>query len=55
MESLGSEDDLNVAQLRASVSFSRTGDPGSGKFKDAVMLRSFGEVPDDLSTALNGA
>ncbi|WP_375782185.1 hypothetical protein [Nitrobacter winogradskyi] len=32
-----------------AVAFSRTGDPGSGEFADAVVLRSFGEVPDDLS------
>jgi hypothetical protein len=32
-----------------AVAFSRTGDPGSGEFGDAVILKSFGEVPDDLS------
>jgi hypothetical protein len=32
-----------------AVAFSRTGDPGSGEFGDAVVLRSFGEVPSDLS------
>jgi hypothetical protein len=32
-----------------AVVFSRTGDPGSGKFADAVLLKAFGEVPDDLS------
>jgi hypothetical protein len=32
-----------------AVAFSRTGDPGSGEFADAVMLRAFGEVPSDLS------
>jgi hypothetical protein len=32
-----------------AVAFSRTGDPGSGEFGDAVVLRAFGDVPDDLS------
>ncbi len=32
-----------------AVAFSRTGDPGAGEFSDAVLLKSFGEVPD-LST-----
>jgi hypothetical protein len=30
------------------VAFSRTGDPGSGEFADAVLLKAFGEVSDDL-------
>ncbi len=29
-----------------AVAFSRCGDPGSGEFADAKILRSFGEVPD---------
>jgi hypothetical protein len=33
-----------------AVAFSRTGDPGSGEFSDAVVLKAFGEVPGDLST-----
>jgi len=32
-----------------SVAFSRTGDPDSGVFEDAVVLRRIGDVPDDLS------
>jgi hypothetical protein len=32
-----------------AVAFSRTGDPGSGEFADAVLLKAFGEVPGDLS------
>jgi hypothetical protein len=31
-----------------AVAFSRTGDPAAGEFGDAVVLRSFGEVPSDL-------
>jgi hypothetical protein len=33
-----------------AVAFSRTGDPASGEFGDAVLLKSFGDVPSDLST-----
>jgi hypothetical protein len=33
-----------------AVAFSRTGNPGSGEFADAVLLRAFGDVPSDLST-----
>jgi hypothetical protein len=29
------------------VAFSRTGDPASGEFADAVLLKAFGEVPRD--------
>jgi hypothetical protein len=30
-----------------AVAFSRTGDPNIGEFDDAVILKTFGEVPDD--------
>jgi len=30
--------------------FSRTGDPATGDFGDAKIIKKFGEVPDDLST-----
>jgi hypothetical protein len=33
-----------------AIAFSRTGDPSSGDFGDAKVIRKFGEVPDDLST-----
>jgi hypothetical protein len=33
-----------------AVAFSRTGDPATGDFHDATVLRKFGNVPDDLST-----
>jgi hypothetical protein len=33
-----------------AVAFSRTGDPATGDFSDAKVIRKFGEVPDDLST-----
>jgi hypothetical protein len=32
-----------------AVAFSRTGDPATGDFRDATVLRTFGDVPDDLS------
>jgi hypothetical protein len=33
-----------------AVAFSRTGDPATGDFGDAKIIRKFGDVPDDLST-----
>jgi len=33
-----------------AVAFSRTGDPATGDFGDANVLKKFGNVPDDLST-----
>ena len=32
-----------------AVAFSRTGDPSSGDFSDATLIRKFGDVPEDLS------
>jgi hypothetical protein len=32
-----------------AVAFSRTGDPATGDFSEATVLRKFGDVPDDLS------
>jgi hypothetical protein len=32
-----------------ALAFSRTGDPATGDFSDAKVIRKFGEVPDDLS------
>ena len=32
-----------------AVAFSRTGDPATGNFSGATVLRKFGDVPDDLS------
>jgi hypothetical protein len=31
-----------------AVAFSRTGDPMTGEFGDAQLLKKFGNVPDDL-------
>jgi hypothetical protein len=31
-----------------AVAFSRTGDPATGEFSDATVLRKLGDVPDDL-------
>ena len=33
-----------------AVAFSRTGDPATGDFSDAKVIKKFGHVPDDLST-----
>jgi hypothetical protein len=32
-----------------ALAFSRSGDPSTGDFADAVLLRAFGRVPGDLS------
>jgi len=32
-----------------AVAFSRSGDPMAGEFRDAKLLRTFGQVPDDLN------
>jgi hypothetical protein len=32
-----------------AVAFSRTGDPATGDFSDAIVMKKFGDVPDDLS------
>jgi len=32
-----------------AVAFSRTGDPATGDFSDAKIIRKFSDVPDDLS------
>jgi hypothetical protein len=31
-----------------AVAFSRTGDPATRDFSDAKVIRTFGDVPDDL-------
>jgi hypothetical protein len=38
-----------IAGIIGAVAFSRTGDPSIGEFNDGVILRKFGEVPNDLS------
>ena len=32
-----------------AVAFSRTGDPDQGAYGDPVVLKRFGDIPDDLS------
>jgi hypothetical protein len=32
-----------------AVAFSRTGDPATGDFSDAKVIKKFGDAPDDLS------
>jgi hypothetical protein len=31
-----------------AIAFSRTGDPSTGEFDDAVILARYGETPDDV-------
>jgi hypothetical protein len=38
-----------VAGNVGAVAFSRTGDPGSGEFADALVLKAFGDVLSDLA------
>ena len=33
-----------------AVAFSRSGDPNLGDFEDAVILKTFGQVPDDFAS-----
>lgn len=40
---------FHVAGHVGAIAFSRTGDPATGDFGDAQVLKSFGEVPSDLS------
>jgi hypothetical protein len=37
-----------------ALAFSRTGDPATGEFEDAVVLRQFGDVPS-LEAILSGS
>jgi hypothetical protein len=39
------------AQNVGAVAFSRRGNPDIGEFDDAVILKAFGEVPDDFGRA----
>jgi hypothetical protein len=32
-----------------ALAFSRSGDPATGEFREAKVIRKFGDVPDDLS------
>jgi len=36
-------------RLAGAIAFCRTGDPATGEFGDATLIRKFGDVPDDLS------
>lgn len=37
-----------------AVALSRTGDPATGEFEDAVVLKHFGTVPADLASSMAG-
>jgi len=34
-----------------AVAFSKQGDPSTGEFDDAVVLKAFGDVPEDIGSA----
>jgi hypothetical protein len=36
------------AAIAGAVAFSRSGDPNLGEFEDAVILQTFGDVPEDF-------
>ena len=40
---------LRNPQNVGAIAFKRSGDPNVGEFSDAVVLKSFGDVPKDLS------
>jgi len=40
---------LSVPADAGAVAFKRAGDPNVGEFSDAVVLKKFGDVPEDLS------
>jgi hypothetical protein len=40
---------MTFLNLLGALAFSRTGDPATGEFRDAKVIRKFGDVPDDLS------
>ena len=42
-----SRDEANAG----AVAFSRSGSPDVGEFEDAVILKTFGDVPDDFGCA----
>jgi hypothetical protein len=42
-----SRDETNAG----AVAFSRSGSPDVGEFEDAVILKTFGDVPDDFGCA----
>jgi hypothetical protein len=37
------------SHLWGAIAFKRAGDPNVGEFSDAVVLKKFGDVPNDLS------
>jgi hypothetical protein len=38
-------------KIAGAIAFFRRGSPDLGEFEDAVILKAFGEVPDDLARA----
>jgi hypothetical protein len=40
---------LSADESAGTIAFCRSGDPATGEFGDAKLIRKFGDVPDDLS------
>lgn len=38
-----------LTENAGAVAFKRSGEPNVGEFADAVVLKTFGDVPEDLS------
>jgi hypothetical protein len=49
LDDLQTQGTLAQAGCAGALAFSRTGDPATGEFEDAKVIRKFGDVPDDLS------
>ena len=45
----GAEGLCKILGHTGAVAFRRTGDPATGDFSEAKVIRKFGDVPDDLS------
>ncbi|SEE65992.1 hypothetical protein SAMN05519104_6937 [Rhizobiales bacterium GAS188] len=40
---------MMIGEGRGAVAFSKTGDPATNEWQDAVILGRYGDVPDDLA------
>jgi hypothetical protein len=52
-ESARNQAKLLTERRVGAVAFSRTGDPMAGEFDDAVILASYGDVPDEFRSHVN--
>lgn len=44
-----------LAEKGGAIAFSRTGDPTLGEFSDALVLGTFGEIPEDAADLASAA